>query len=41
MTVSKFLYEELSWPEVREVVKEDRVVLVPTATIEDHGPHLP
>jgi creatinine amidohydrolase len=41
MAVDKILYEELSWPEVLEVVKEDRVVLLPTATIEDHGPHLP
>jgi len=41
MTVKKFLYEEMSWPEILEVVKEDRVVLIPTATIEDHGLHLP
>lgn len=41
MPVNKFLYEEMSWPEIREVVKEDRVVLIPTATIEDHGHHLP
>jgi creatinine amidohydrolase len=39
--VEKFLYEELSWPEILEIVKEDRVVLIPTATIEDHGYHLP
>jgi creatinine amidohydrolase len=41
MTIKKYLYDELSWPEVREVVKEDRVVLIPTATLEDHGYHLP
>ena len=41
MTVDKFLYEELSWPEIKEVAEEDRVVLLPTATLEDHGPHLP
>lgn len=41
MPNSKFMYEEMSWPEIREVVKEDRVVLIPAATIEDHGPHLP
>ena len=41
VTVKKFRYEEMSWPEIIEVVKEDRVVLIPTATIEDHGLHLP
>jgi creatinine amidohydrolase len=41
MTESKFLYDELTWPEIREIVKEDRVVLIQTATLEDHGPHLP
>ena len=35
------LYERLSWPEVREVAKEDRVCLIPAGTLEDHGPHLP
>src|SRR3990170_4568464 len=35
------LYERLSWPEVREVAKEDRVCLTPAGTLEDHGPHLP
>lgn len=37
----KFLYEEMKWPEIREVAKEDRVVILPVATIEDHGLHLP
>jgi creatinine amidohydrolase len=41
MTVRKFLYDELTWEEIKEVVKEDRVVLITTATLEDHGPHLP
>lgn len=41
MTIKKYLYDELTWPEIREVVKEDRVVLIPTATLEDHGHHLP
>jgi creatinine amidohydrolase len=34
-------YERLSWPEVREVAAEERVCLIPVATLEDHGPHLP
>jgi creatinine amidohydrolase len=35
------LYERLSWPEVRRAAGEDRVALIPVATLEDHGPHLP
>ncbi len=35
------LYERLTWPEVRRAIAEDRVALIPVATLEDHGPHLP
>ena len=35
------LYERLTWPEVREAATEDLVCLIPVATLEDHGPHLP
>lgn len=37
MTMSEktFLYEEMKWPEIMEVAKEDRVVILPVATIED------
>jgi len=35
------LYERLSWPEVRRAAAEERVCLVPVATLEDHGPHMP
>ena len=35
------LYERLTWPEVRRAATEDRVALIPVATLEDHGPHLP
>src|SRR6476660_9794599 len=35
-------YEEHTWPELRELAKrEDLVVVIPTATLEDHGYHLP
>lgn len=34
-------YERLTWPEVRAVAASDRVALIPVATLEDHGPHLP
>ncbi|MCI0420835.1 MAG: creatininase family protein [Acidobacteria bacterium] len=37
----KFRYEELTWPEVREVVLEQPVTVIPVGTIEQHGPHLP
>src|SRR6266498_1561258 len=35
------LYERLTWPEVREATGENLVCLIPVATLEDHGPHLP
>ena len=34
-------YERLTWPEVALAAGQDRVALVPVATLEDHGPHLP
>jgi creatinine amidohydrolase len=38
---SKHRYAELTWPEVAEAVAEDPVCLIPVATLEDHGYHLP
>jgi creatinine amidohydrolase len=38
---SPLLYERLTWPEVRRASGEARVCLIPVATLEDHGPHLP
>ncbi len=37
----KYRYEEMSWPEVRDVVKNDPVAVLPVGTTEQHGPHLP
>jgi creatinine amidohydrolase len=35
-------YEEHTWPELHELSKrDDLVVVIPTATLEDHGHHLP
>jgi len=35
-------YEEHTWPELRELARrDDLVVVIPTATLEDHGHHLP
>jgi creatinine amidohydrolase len=36
-----FLYSHLTWPEIRDLDKENIVVIQPFAAIEDHGPHLP
>ena len=41
MRTTPLLYERLTWPEVREVAEQDLVCLIPVATLEDHGPHLP
>jgi creatinine amidohydrolase len=35
-------YEHHTWPELRELAaRDDVVVVIPTATLEDHGHHLP
>ena len=41
MWTTPLLYERLSWPEVRRAAAEERVCLIPVATLEDHGPHMP
>jgi len=41
MWTTPLLYERLTWPEVRRAAEEERVCLIPVATLEDHGPHLP
>jgi creatinine amidohydrolase len=37
----EYRYEKLKWKEVDEAAQRDRVVVVPIACVEDHGPHLP
>jgi len=37
----KILWEEHTWPELKEAAAQERVVLLPVGTIEQHGPHLP
>lgn len=37
----RYRYEELTWPEMREALSRQPVVLLPLGTVEDHGPHLP
>jgi len=33
--------EEMTWPDVQELLKHNKMILVPTGSIEQHGPHLP
>ncbi|MDP7135242.1 MAG: creatininase family protein, partial [Planctomycetota bacterium] len=37
----KYRYEELTWPEIRDAVKEEKVLVLPVGTVEQHGHHLP
>src|SRR5919198_4055236 len=41
MKTRPLLYGRLTWPEVAEAAGRDPVCLIPVATLEDHGPHLP
>lgn len=41
MTPRSTRLEEHDWHEVKQMAEANLVVLVPTATIEQHGPHLP
>src|SRR6185503_1713556 len=36
-----YRYAQLTWPEVAERAGEDPVCVIPVATLEDHGYHLP
>jgi creatinine amidohydrolase len=37
----QYLYGEMTWPEIKEAAAQNRVAVVPVATVEDHGLHLP
>jgi len=37
----KYLYGKMTWPEINESVKKEKVALIPFGMIEDHGYHLP
>ena len=34
-------YVDYTWRELRKIVHENRVVILPFGSVEDHGPHLP
>ncbi len=37
----KYHFAEMIWNEIKEAADDDRVAVLPVATYEDHGPHLP
>jgi creatinine amidohydrolase len=37
----KYRYDELTWPEIKEAVAAEKVLLLPVGTVEQHGHHLP
>ena len=39
--MEKYRFAEMIWYEIREAAAQDRVAVLPVATYEDHGPHLP
>jgi len=39
--MAKHLYQDLTWPEIKDAVGAGKVVLLPVGTVEQHGPHLP
>ncbi len=41
MPLNKHLMAQMTWPELREVVREGRLAVMPAGIIEQHGPALP
>jgi creatinine amidohydrolase len=41
LAIEKYLMAEMTWPELREVVREGRIAVMPAGIIEQHGPQLP
>ena len=37
----KYRYAEMIWYEIKDAAENERVAVLPVATYEDHGPHLP
>jgi len=36
-----YQFDELTWPEVNEAVAMGKIPIIPTGSVEQHGPHLP
>jgi creatinine amidohydrolase len=39
--VTEFRYNRLTWPEMNEAIALEKLVILPTGSTEQHGPHLP
>ena len=39
--MEEYQYDRLTWEEMNEAISADKVVILPTGTTEQHGPHLP
>jgi creatinine amidohydrolase len=37
----EYRYERLTWPEINEAVRQEKVVVLPVGSVEQHGHHLP
>jgi len=37
----QYQYEKLKWPQIKAAASQEKFIVVPCGTIEDHGPHLP
>lgn len=38
---TEYRYNRLTWPEMNEAIADQKVILLPTGSTEQHGPHLP
>jgi len=41
MAKKSYFYQDLTWPELKERIKDQPVILLPVGSVEDHGRHLP
>jgi creatinine amidohydrolase len=41
MSTPEYRYNRLTWPEMNEAIAAQKLVLLPTGSTEQHGPHLP
>jgi creatinine amidohydrolase len=40
-SATEYRYNRLTWPEMNEAIAAQKLVILPTASTEQHGPHLP